>query len=88
MHNKLTIENKISTILAEFAQSSTQNLPYDAALSIRDTLGIESLALVSVILRIGDEFQVDVMDSAMELNSIATVGDLYVLALKLQESNQ
>ena len=84
MHNYSSIEYRISTILAKFVQTTSQNFPYEDSLSLRDSLGLESLALVSVILGIGDEFEVDVTDFAMELNSIATVGDLYSLSYKLQ----
>ena len=84
MQNNLSIENRISAMLAEFAQATSQTIPYDSSLLLRDSLGVESLALVSVILRMGDEFEVDITDSAMELNSITTVGDLYSLAHKLK----
>ena len=82
--NLNSIENRISTILAEYLQTNPLNLPFDSSISIRDTLGLKSLALVSLILRIGDEFEVDITDSVTELNSIITVGDLYSLAYKLQ----
>lgn len=77
--NSESVEGRISTILAEYLPLSSSDIPYDSSIS----LGLESLALVSVILRIGDEFGVDVIDSAMEMNSVTTVGDLYSLVYKL-----
>ena len=86
LHKNLSIEDRVSAMITEYAPIASQNVPYDPSLSLRNSFGLESLVLVSVILRMGFEFDVDVTDFALELNSISTVGDLYSLAHKLQNA--
>ena len=75
-------EEQVTRLLAGYAQRSLGPRP-DPRLSLRDDLGIESLALVSLVVRLGDELGVDASDDALELAGLSTVGDLVALARRL-----
>ena len=66
------------------ASNRSAGRPLDARLSLRDDLAIESLSLVSLTLRIGDEMGVDVMEVGVELGAVKTVGDLVRVARTLE----
>ncbi|MGZ3688080.1 MAG: acyl carrier protein [Bdellovibrionota bacterium] len=83
----MQLEDRISEVLVEYARV-TPVLPLDPSLSLRDDLAIESLSLVSIVVRLGEEFGVDVMDTALELGSLTTVKDLIALGRTLQSSTQ
>jgi acyl carrier protein len=76
-----SLEDRISGILLEYAQNTLQSQALSASQSLRNDLAIESLSLVSVVLRIGDEFGVDIASSGgeLELSSFETVGDMWRL---------
>lgn len=76
------LEGWVAGLLAEYAQRPPGNPP-DAALSLRDDLAIESLSLVSLVVRLGDELGVDAAEESLELQGLATVGDLLALARRL-----
>ncbi len=88
LHAQASLETRIGGILLEYAQVA-KTLPLDASLSLRGDLAIESLSLVSVVLRIGDEFGVDIAntDTELELSRFETVGDMLALAQSLQVSH-
>jgi acyl carrier protein len=75
-------EEQVTRLLAGFAQKALGARP-DPRLSLRDDLGIESLSLVSLVVRLGDELGVDAADDALDLAGLKTVGDLVVLARRL-----
>jgi acyl carrier protein len=75
-------EEQVTRLLAGYAQRPLGPRP-DPRLSLRDDLGIESLALVSLVVRLGDELGVDASDDALELAGLSTVGDLVALARRL-----
>ena len=54
--------------------------------TLREQLGIESLALVSLVVRLGDELGVDVVESGVELGGTKTVADLVKVADALSHS--
>ena len=58
--------------------------PESRAVATERFLEIDSLALVSLTIRLGEEFNVDVVDSGVELGQLETVGDLIGVAKKLQ----
>jgi acyl carrier protein len=70
-------------LLGEYAQK-TLSPPLDSRLSLRDDLAIESLSLVSLVVRLGDELGVDAADDALELEGLTTVGDLLAMARRLE----
>jgi acyl carrier protein len=80
------LEECITEILREYSQASSLPSPLKPSLSLRDDLAIESLSLVSVVLRLGDILGVDVVDSGFELHTLDTVGSLMALGKKLQIS--
>jgi acyl carrier protein len=75
-------EEQVTRLLAGYAQRPLGARP-DLRLSLRDDLGIESLSLVSLVVRLGDELGVDASDDALDLSGLATVGDLVALARRL-----
>jgi len=75
-----TIEEKITRLLLEYAQNTVPERPLPPALSLRADLAIESLSLVSVALRLGEELSVDIVESGLELGRLDTVGDLIAAA--------
>jgi len=86
LHAEKSLEDRINAILLEYAQAAQGTSSLDASLSLRNDLAIESLSLVSVVLRIGDEFGVDIAStegSELELSRFETVGDLWQLGRKL-----
>ena len=79
-----TTEARVERLVLEYAQSVPTGRPLDTKLSLRDDLAIESLSLVSLTLRIGDEMGVDVMEVGLELGNLRTVGDLVRIAHSLE----
>ena len=75
-------EEQVTRLLAGYAQRPPGSRP-DPRLSLRDDLGIESLALVSLVVRLGDELGVDASDDGLDLAGLSTVGDLGALARRL-----
>lgn len=78
------LEGWVERTLAEYAQVPVR-APLDASLSLRDDLAIESLSLVSLVVRLGDELGVDAADESLELQGLSTVGDLLALARRLDQ---
>src|SRR5476649_1455734 len=56
--------------------------------SLQSDLAIESLSLVSLAVRLGDELGVDVSALNLEIGNLRTVGDLVVVARQLSQSNR
>src|SRR5260221_14128776 len=79
-----SLEERITEILLEYAQRAPDMRPLDSSLSLHDDLEIESLQLVSVALRLGDELEVDLIERGVELANLRTVGDLVSLGRSLQ----
>jgi acyl carrier protein len=77
------LEDRITEILLEYAEAAPAGGRLDASLSLRRDLEIESLSLVALVLRIGDELQVDLSDAGIELAKLNTVGDLFQLGRTL-----
>jgi len=78
------VEDRVTRLLAGYAVRPPGPRP-DARLSLRDDLGIESLSLVSLVVRLGDELGVDAADDALDLAGLRTVGDLVALARRLSD---
>ena len=86
LERKKTIADTVSGILLDYIPDTPGpgQLPFPSSRSLREDLGIESLSLVSVVLRIADELGVDAMNISEGLHSLRTVGDLLILAKSLQ----
>jgi len=61
--------------------------PLERRLSLQNDLAIESLSLVSLALRLGDEFGVSVVDMGLELGAIKTFGDLLDVARTMKQQS-
>ncbi len=75
-----TLEDRVERLVLEYAQSPAPARPIDKGLSLRNDLVIESLSLVSLALRLGDELGVDLAEVGFELGEVKTVGDLVAMA--------
>lgn len=79
-----TTEDCVERLVLEYAQSVPATRPLDEGLSLQNDLAIESLSLVSLAVRLADEFGVDVVDLALELGEVKTFGDLIKIARTLK----
>lgn len=80
------MEACVERLVLEYAQSSTPDRPLTAQLSLREDLAIESLSLVSLALRLGGEFGVDIVELGLELRDLRTFGDLVEVARTLKQA--
>jgi acyl carrier protein len=78
-----TLEERVTRLVTEYAQARPEG-PLHPKLTLRGDLAIDSLALVSMTIRLGEEFGVDVVESGVELGQLETLGDLTAVAEKLQ----
>lgn len=81
-----TLEDRVERLVLEYAQSLPAARPLDRGLSLRNDLVIESLSLVSLTLRLGDELGVDLVEVGFELGDVKTVGDLVSMAQAIERS--
>jgi acyl carrier protein len=71
---------RVERLVREFAQGIPAGRTLDGDLSLRNDLAIESLSLVSLTLRLGDELGVDVVELGLELGDVKTFRDLVAVA--------
>ena len=83
-----SIANRVSEILLEYAQADTSKLSIVPSLSIRNDLAIDSLSLVSIVIKIGDACGVDVVEAGLDLTSLLTVEELVSLATALNSKTR
>jgi acyl carrier protein len=81
-----TLEDRVERLVLEYAQSLPAARPLDRGLSLRNDLVIESLSLVSLTLRLGDELGVDLVEAGLELGDVKTVGDLVSMAHAIERT--
>ena len=79
------MESCVERLVLEYAQSVPSERPLRPSLSLRNDLAIESLALVSLALRLGGELGVDIVEQGVELGRLSTLGDLLNAARTLTE---
>ena len=82
-----TMEMRVERLVLEYAQTVPEARPLEARLSLQNDLAIESLSLVSLALRLGDEFGVNVVDMGLELGAVKTFGDLVKIARILRQQS-
>jgi len=82
-----TMESRMERLVLEYAQTVPKTRPLEPRLSLQDDLAIESLALVSLALRLGEEFGVDIANMDLELGAVRTFEDLVKLASILQHQS-
>lgn len=71
-----SVEESVERLLVEYADGVPEGRPLDANLSLKDDLAIESLSLVSLAIRLGQEVGVDVAELGVEFGDMRTFGDL------------
>jgi acyl carrier protein len=79
---------RVERLVLEYAQSVPPGRPLDAGLSLQNDLAIESLTLVSLTLRLGDELGVDVVELGLELGNLKTLGDLVAAAKTISDAKK
>lgn len=79
------MEARVERLVLEYAQGVPAARPLDAKVSLQHDLAIESLSLVSLTLRLGAEFGVDIVDLGLELGELKTFGDLVSVARTLSQ---
>ena len=75
--------DRLVSVLAQYAPVMPTERPLAEGLSLRQDLALDSLALVSVLVRLGDDFGIDVADQEFDLAGLVTVGDLHDLLKQL-----
>ena len=75
--------DRVASVLAEYVPVMPANRPLPEGLSLRQDLALDSLGLVSVLVRLGDDLGIDVDDKEFDLAGLKTVGDLADLVEKL-----
>ncbi len=78
-----TTEARVERLVLEYAQKVPEVQPLDANLSLQDDLAIESLSLVSLALRLGTEFGLDIVELDVDLGRLKTFGDVVNMARTL-----
>jgi acyl carrier protein len=75
--------DRVASVLAEYVPVMPANRPLPEGLSLRQDLALDSLALVSVLIRLGNDIGIDVDEQEFCLAGLETVGDLADLAEQL-----
>ena len=75
-----SLEDRVEQLVLEYAQSVPAARPLDRKLDLRNDLVLESLSLVSLAVRLGEELGVDIVDLGLELGDVKTLGDLMTMA--------
>jgi acyl carrier protein len=78
----VNLEQRIATLVLEYAQTPAAP-PLAATMSLRSDLSIDSLSMVSLVLRLGDVLGVDLVESGQDVGRLETVGDLLALGHSL-----
>jgi acyl carrier protein len=84
---KPALAERVNRLILEYAQvrpAEASPSTLDRKLTLRGDLSIDSLALVSLTIRVGEEFEVDVVESGLDFSQLTTVGDLQAIANKLE----
>ncbi|HLK91677.1 MAG TPA: acyl carrier protein [Polyangia bacterium] len=81
------VAERVNRLILEYAQvrpAEASAGALDGKLTLRGDLAIDSLALVSLTIRVGEEFEVDVVESGLDFSQLETVRDLQAIAEKLE----
>jgi acyl carrier protein len=82
-----SFEERIGNLVLEYAQTPAP-IPLAPSLSLRRDLSIDSLSLVALVLRFGDELAVDLLSLGLDLSRLDTVSDLLELGRSLSEKGE
>ncbi len=80
------LQKRVAELLAEYAAVAVDPASLDGSRTLAGDLGIESLSLVSLLLRVAEELEVDLVALGIDLTGIDTVEGLMQLARKMLES--
>jgi acyl carrier protein len=84
------VESMITDLILEYALNAPADRPLRAEFTLRDEIGLDSFSLVSVMLRLGEELNVDLMEAStrlgIDLQQISTFGDLVRLSRAVSPS--
>jgi acyl carrier protein len=84
-----SMEDRVTRLVLEYAQNSLPpQRPLGPTLSLRGDLAVESLSLVSLTIRLGDELGVDVVALELNIGRVDTIGDLVALGQRLSGLKQ
>jgi acyl carrier protein len=78
-----TLDQRLEGLLREVMPRKLHKLELHAPMSLRGELGIDSIGLMSLALRLEEEFQLDVIAHADEIGNVNTIGDVRDLILHL-----
>jgi acyl carrier protein len=79
------VEEQVTALVLEYSQNPPTGV-LDPKASLRNDLGVDSLSLVSVAVRLGDEYGVDLVERGTDLGKLQTLGDLFALGHELARS--
>lgn len=86
------VESMITDLILEYALNAPADRPLRAEFSLRDEIGLDSFSLVSLMLRLGEEFNVDLAEESarlgIDLGTISTFGDLVKLGRAFSENRR
>lgn len=75
-----TTADWLTQLVLEHAASAPAERPLSPALNLRGDLGLDSMSLVALMVRLGDDLGLDVGALDVELGSLKTFGDLLRVA--------
>src|SRR5262245_38203658 len=78
----------VTRLLLDYAPVVPIERPLPTGLSLRHDLAVESLSLVALVLRLGDELSADVVASGIDLGQLSTVADLLAVAQRLSTRDE
>ncbi len=81
----MNVDERVEALVLEYSQSPPAG-SLDRKASLREDLGVDSLSLVSVAVRLGDDFGVDLVEWGADLGKLVTLGDLIALGHELARS--
>jgi acyl carrier protein len=81
-----TMIRRVERLVLEYALNPPANGRLRPEQSLRGDLAVESLSLVSLTIRLGDELGVDIVDRDINVGNVQTVGDLVALGTSLSTS--
>ncbi len=79
----MSLEERIINLVLEYAQTVPSG-PVLPGMSLRRDLSVDSLSLVSLTLRLGDELCVDLVQRGFDLSRLDTGGDLIAFGRAVQ----
>jgi acyl carrier protein len=84
--SETALQDCIRGILSDYSELNP-SAPLNLSLSIRNDLAIDSLTFVSILLRLEDALEVDLIEKGVELHTIESVGDLIDIARSLSTTH-